>query len=63
MEGDVVVLQDLFIFDKHGVDADGRVKGEHKATGLRPQFITRLAQQGITMPTEVFRAGEHWRAK
>lgn len=55
MEGDVIVLQDIFIFDQQGVDATGKVIGEHKPTGLRPQFIARLAKQGIDLPVEIFR--------
>ncbi|MBI2844117.1 MAG: CpaF family protein [Armatimonadetes bacterium] len=55
MEGDVIVLQDIFIFDQKGVDANGNVIGEHKPTGLRPKFIQRLAQQGIELPVDVFR--------
>jgi pilus assembly protein CpaF len=60
MEGDVVVLQDIFVFDQRGVDADGGVVGEHKPTGLRPKFMTRLAREGIELPSDVFR--ENWRA-
>ncbi len=55
MEGDVITLQDLFLFDySAGVDAEGRFRGNLKATGLRPHFIERLADKAITIPAEVF---------
>ena len=39
MEGDVVTLQDLFIHEMHGEDANGRITGRHRSTGIaRPQF-------------------------
>ena len=54
MEGDVIVLQDIFVFDQRGVDEDGRIVGEHKPTGLRPKFVDRLRRDGIQLPAEVF---------
>ena len=44
MEGDVITLQDIFLFDYGmGVDEDGRFKGHLKATGIRPRFAEKLA--------------------
>jgi pilus assembly protein CpaF len=58
MEGDVVVLQDLYLFDYGmGFDAEGRFLGELKTTGLRPSFSERLANYGITLDLALF-AGE-----
>jgi pilus assembly protein CpaF len=55
MEGDVVTLQDLFLFDySQGVDEEGRFLGNLKATGLRPRFLDRLQERGITVSPEVF---------
>jgi pilus assembly protein CpaF len=55
MEGDVITLQDLFLFDyTAGMDEDGRYLGGLKATGLRPRFLDRLQEQGISVPAEVF---------
>lgn len=54
MEGDVVVLQDIFVFKQEGVDAQGKVIGRFEATGLRPKLVERLAQQGIDLPADVF---------
>ena len=61
MEGEVILLQDIFIFDQHGIDADGRVIGEHKPTGLRPKFVARLAKEGIELPVDVFRIAQEKR--
>jgi pilus assembly protein CpaF len=51
MEGEIITLTDLYLFDYGaGIDDDGRFKGELKATGLRPKFSERLADQGIEVP-------------
>ena len=55
MEGDVITLQDLFIFDfAAGLDATGRFLGGLKSTGLRPKFSTQLADNGVQLPIEIF---------
>jgi pilus assembly protein CpaF len=55
MEGDVIVLQEIFHFDfTMGVDDEGRSKGYLKATGLRPKFSARLEDMGIRLPADVF---------
>jgi pilus assembly protein CpaF len=54
MEEDVVTTQDIFTFDQQGIDADGRVVGFHRATGVRPKFTERLARAGIHLGSEVF---------
>ncbi len=54
MEEDVVTTQDIFAFDQQGIDADGRVVGFHRATGVRPKFTERLARAGIHLGSEVF---------
>ena len=55
MEGDVITLQDLFLFDYGmGVDENGRFKGHLKATGIRPKFAERLADYGIRLSAELF---------
>ena len=56
MEGDTIVMQDIFIFRSLGVDAEGRVVGEHVATGLRPLFVDQLVEQGIELPQTLFAA-------
>lgn len=55
MEGDVITLQNLFVFDyAAGMDEDGRHLGRLKGTGIRPSFLRRLADAGITVPGGVF---------
>ncbi|MCG2621611.1 CpaF family protein [Arthrobacter sp. I2-34] len=55
MEGDVVTLQDAFVFDySAGVDQHGRFLGRPVATGVRPRFIDRFADLGITVSPAVF---------
>ena len=54
MEGDVVTLQDLFVFEKRGISPEGRVQGRFAATGIRPRFYEKVLASGIRLPTEVF---------
>ncbi|NLZ27392.1 MAG: CpaF family protein [Firmicutes bacterium] len=54
MEGDVIILQDLFVYDQEGVDETGRVVGVFRSTGIRPRFMQKLETQGIKIPLEVF---------
>ena len=55
MEGDIITLQDLFLFDySAGIDEDGKFLGSLKSTGLRPRFLDKLQEQGITVSPEVF---------
>jgi pilus assembly protein CpaF len=55
MEGDIISLQDLFLFDySAGLDENGKFRGGLQATGLRPRFVERLAELGISVPAEVF---------
>ena len=55
MEGDVITLQDVFLFDfGMGVDEHGQFRGHLKATGVRPKFAEKLADLGIRLGPEVF---------
>ncbi len=55
MEGETIVLQDLFLFDYGmGVDAHGKFQGHLKSIGIRPKFTERLADYGIKVPNDVF---------
>jgi pilus assembly protein CpaF len=57
MEGQVVTLQDVFLFDySEGLDEDGRFRGKQRPTGIRPRFTDRLEQYGIPIPPIVFGA-------
>ncbi|MFB0834011.1 CpaF family protein [Arthrobacter halodurans] len=55
MEGDVVTLQDAFVFDySAGVDANGRFLGKPISTGVRPRFLEHFEKVGITVPASIF---------
>jgi pilus assembly protein CpaF len=54
MEEDVVSMQDVFLFDKHGVGQDGRVLGTFTPTGIRPKFAEKLKASGIAVPASMF---------
>ena len=54
MEGNIITLQDLFVFEKRGIDPDGRVIGRFAATGIRPKFYEKLVAAGIRLRTEIF---------
>ncbi len=54
MEGDVVILQDVFVFEQAGKDENGKITGRFKPTGIRPKFLEKLASNGIVIPNEVF---------
>jgi pilus assembly protein CpaF len=57
MEGDIVTLQDAFVFDySAGVDAHGRFLGKPVPTGIRPRFIDRFEDLGIYVSPGVFAA-------
>ena len=54
MEGDVVTMQDLFVFRKKGIRENGEVLGDFVATGIRPRFAERLAVSGVHLPVAMF---------
>jgi pilus assembly protein CpaF len=55
MEGDIITLQDLFLFDySAGRDSEGRFLGTLKPTGLRPKFSQHLSDQGVEVPNAAF---------
>ncbi|WP_274363977.1 CpaF family protein [Paenibacillus thermotolerans] len=60
LEGDTVVLQDIFTFEQKGVDEAGRIIGRLVPTGVRPKFYDRLETSGIYIPTSVFIDREEW---
>lgn len=56
MEGDTIVLTDIFKYQQTGIDHDGKVQGELKPTGIRPLFSARLEAAGFNLKPEVFGA-------
>jgi pilus assembly protein CpaF len=56
-EEDVLTTQDIFVFEQHGVDGEGGVTGQHRATGVRPRFSDRLTRVGVSMTADLFDPG------
>ncbi|NGZ02199.1 MAG: pilus assembly protein CpaF [Nitrospira sp. WS238] len=54
MEGDLITLQELFVFQQTGLDENRNVKGRFKSTGVRPKFAEQLAAKGIVLPSNIF---------
>jgi len=54
MEGDLITMQDIFVFEKTGLTEKGRVTGRFRATGIRPKFYERLRVTGAQFPTSMF---------
>ena len=54
MEGDVITMQDIFVFERTGINDKGKVTGRFRATGIRPKASDRLAASGIKLPMELF---------
>jgi pilus assembly protein CpaF len=54
MEGDIITMQEIFLFEKLGVTQDGKVIGRFRATGVRPKCCERLKASGIHLPGDMF---------
>jgi pilus assembly protein CpaF len=54
MEGDVVTMQDIFVFERQGIGEDGKVLGRFRPTGIRPRFTDILKTRGIELPGFMF---------
>jgi pilus assembly protein CpaF len=54
MERDMITMQDIFVFEKTGLDEDGRVRGRFRATGIRPKCSDRIAACGIHLQPQMF---------
>lgn len=54
MEGDMVTLQDVFVFEKRGLSPEGRVLGRFAATGIRPKFYEKFLAAGIRLRPDLF---------
>lgn len=57
MEGDIIQMQDIFLFKQDGFGADGKVRGKHVATGAIPDFYQDLKSRGMDVDLSVFQAG------
>jgi pilus assembly protein CpaF len=54
MEGDIITMQEIYLFEKMGVTQDGKVIGRFRATGVRPKCCERLKASGIHLPGDMF---------
>lgn len=54
LEGDTIVMQDIFVFDQKGVDGDGNIVGAYRPTGVRPRFAERFKIYGFELPPGIF---------
>ncbi|QGU00109.1 Type II/IV secretion system ATP hydrolase TadA/VirB11/CpaF, TadA subfamily [Candidatus Syntrophocurvum alkaliphilum] len=54
MEGDIITLQDIFLFEKTGIDEKGRVRGKHRPTGIKPKCVDQLNAAGINLSMDFF---------
>jgi pilus assembly protein CpaF len=54
MEGDIITMQEIFVFEKMGITGEGKVIGRFRATGIRPKCCEKLKQSGIHLPGDMF---------
>jgi pilus assembly protein CpaF len=54
MEGEIIIMQDIFRYKQVGIDQNGRAFGQFEATGVRPGFVPRLESAGIKLPSNLF---------
>jgi pilus assembly protein CpaF len=54
MEAEMIALQDIFVFDRSGIDESGKVRGVFHSTGIQPQFTERLATAGCRLSPAIF---------
>ena len=54
MEGEIITIQDIFVFEKRGLSPEGKVLGRFAATGIRPKFYEKLLAAGIRLRPDLF---------
>ncbi|HHE71743.1 MAG TPA: CpaF family protein, partial [Chloroflexi bacterium] len=60
MEGDVIVMQDIFVFEQTGMEG-GKIIGRLRPTGIRPKFISRIEAANTHLPPSIFGVGDRFR--
>lgn len=55
MEQDTIIMQDIYVYNKQGIDENGRAYGRFEATGIRPTFMDRMEAAGVRLPASAFR--------
>ncbi len=56
MEGDTVTMQELYKFERTGMDPEGNIMGRHHPTGIRPKFMKRAEEYGIQVLADLFKS-------
>jgi pilus assembly protein CpaF len=54
MEGEIITMQEIFVYERMGIDENGKVIGRFRPTGIRPRFADRLKAHGIELPASLF---------
>jgi pilus assembly protein CpaF len=54
MEGDIIILQDVFRFEQSGIDETGKIAGAFQSSGIRPKFMDKFEINGIAVPKNMF---------
>ncbi len=54
LEGEVILMQDIFHYVQTGIDAEGHAKGHFEACGIRPRVLQRMEEEGVRLPAEIF---------
>jgi pilus assembly protein CpaF len=54
MEGDIITMQDIFVYKQSGKDERGRIVGEIVPTGIKPKFMEKFEKAGVMLPTDLF---------
>jgi pilus assembly protein CpaF len=54
MEGEAITMQEIFLYERTGIDREGKVIGRFRATGIRPRFSERLKAYGMQLPRIIF---------
>jgi pilus assembly protein CpaF len=54
MEQGTISMQEIFLYEKQGVDENGKVLGRFRPTGIRPRFLQQMLASGIKLPADIF---------
>ena len=55
IQGDVITLQDIFVYKQEGINKEGKITGKFQASGFIPKFIEKLEKKGYKIPRGLFR--------
>lgn len=61
MEGDTIVMQDLFLYHQEGLGVRGEILGRHEATGITPSFLEKIRTSGEILNSSIFKPNQESR--